>query len=849
VAKRIEVQIVGDASNLQRALNSATGSTGKFGSALGTLAKTGALAAGAAGLSAVFVTLRQGIKEYTESSRVAAITNATLKSTGQIANVTARDVDSLATSIMRKTGIDDEAIQAGENMLLTFTKVRNEVGKGNDIFDQATMAATNLSVSLKKDLPASAMLVGKALNDPIKGMTALTRAGIQFSDAQTKTIKKMVETGDVMGAQKVILEELTTQFGGVAEGVGKTLPAQLNILKESFSNFAGDLVSKAVPAVQRFVGFLNKRLIPAEGFTATLKVAWEGLSEVATELGAKLSTAIGSVDWTDVGKTTLTKIKTAIDEAEVPMEETANNLLEKFNAALQDDSKWEEVGQTFAQKMREAIGKGGDEAESPAKGFVDRMREDLSKVPGLGLLMRIPTDTLMASLNAAHGVYKGFVNDMFTASQALWDGVRVRFLQGVASMTGALEKIPGPFQDNFRRAKQAAEREIAEIKLDALVRKVNAQATEITPAGKKGGMAYREGFAEANIEPFITGKLKTALTTASANSLGTASSGGRSVGEAMGAGAAGGIGSQLGAMVGAMVGNVHAAIFAGSKAARAGSPSKETEEKIGVPMGQGVIVGWIKSTATLPEKMSSVLKASIEKARAAIESARDRLATVFDGVTQRILRAFDAESAGFETTHEKILREIDERRKMEDLVQRQADAQLRLNEAIKEGGDIAGAQRDLDRATEDIARVDIEAKAAEERKNLDSLREEQRIHLEKKLAALEASLAKEGATVAKATKALAKLMASFGIDFESAGRLVGEAFVAGLRNSLAAAANAAAGVNTAVPGASSFNPGPAAAGGGGTVIVNNYAPIGSEQDMQNMVVSALAKVNGRGGIS
>jgi hypothetical protein len=52
--------------------------------------------------------------------------------------VTAKQVDQLANSMMMKTGIDDEAIKSGENMLLTFTNIRNEVGKGNDIFNQTT---------------------------------------------------------------------------------------------------------------------------------------------------------------------------------------------------------------------------------------------------------------------------------------------------------------------------------------------------------------------------------------------------------------------------------------------------------------------------------------------------------------------------------------------------------------------------------------------------------------------------------------------------------------------------------------------------------------------------------------
>jgi hypothetical protein len=71
-----------------------------------------------------------------------------LKSTGDAANVTAGHIGDLATAISNKVGIDDEEIQSNENMLLTFTNVRNEVGKGNDIFDQATKTVTDMSVAL-----------------------------------------------------------------------------------------------------------------------------------------------------------------------------------------------------------------------------------------------------------------------------------------------------------------------------------------------------------------------------------------------------------------------------------------------------------------------------------------------------------------------------------------------------------------------------------------------------------------------------------------------------------------------------------------------------------------------------
>jgi hypothetical protein len=70
-------------------------------------------------------------------------------------------------------------------------------------------------------------------------------------------IRAMVESGDTMGAQKLILAELTKEFGGSAEAAGKTLPGQLNILKETFSNVAGEIVAKMIPALKSILDWVQ----------------------------------------------------------------------------------------------------------------------------------------------------------------------------------------------------------------------------------------------------------------------------------------------------------------------------------------------------------------------------------------------------------------------------------------------------------------------------------------------------------------------------------------------------------------------------------------------------------------
>lgn len=263
MARRISVEIVGDASSLKRAFNDASDHSSRFGSALGGMAKAGALAAGTAGLGGLFITMKAGISEFSQAQKVTAQTNAVIKSTGGAANITAGQVDKLATAVMNYSGMDDEAVKSGENMLLTFTNIRNRVGKNNDIFTQATKATADMATAMGMDMPKAALQLGKALNDPEKGMTRLQRIGVTFTDAQKKQVAAMVEVGNTAGAQRVILAELTKEFGGSAKAAGDTLPGQLNKLKESFNNMAGNLVEKAVPALTRFTDWINGIGLPA----------------------------------------------------------------------------------------------------------------------------------------------------------------------------------------------------------------------------------------------------------------------------------------------------------------------------------------------------------------------------------------------------------------------------------------------------------------------------------------------------------------------------------------------------------------------------------------------------------
>src|SRR6266498_455756 len=197
-------------------------SAGPFRSVGGVLTRSlGGVVAGLGAVAGIKV-FAGFIADAEDSAKVARLTAATIKATGGAAKITAVQVGNLATAISNKTGKDDEAIQSGQNMLLTFKGIRDEAGKNNRIFDQAStvltdmVSAMNGGVVTEENMRKGGIQLGKALNDPIKGIGALQRVGVTFTDAQKKQIAAMVKVGDVAGAQKIILGELRSEFGGAA---------------------------------------------------------------------------------------------------------------------------------------------------------------------------------------------------------------------------------------------------------------------------------------------------------------------------------------------------------------------------------------------------------------------------------------------------------------------------------------------------------------------------------------------------------------------------------------------------------------------------------------------------------
>ena len=298
--------------------------------------------------------LGSSVAEARESQKVAATTEQIIKSTGQSAKISAGYVGALANSISRKTGIDDEQIQASQNLLLTFKKVRDEFGKDNDIFTRATHALVDLSATGFGDTDSAAKQLGKALNDPVKGIAALNKAGVTFTQQQQDQIKALVDNGQALKAQKIILKEVESQVGGVAEAqatagekakvafdnikeqVGTALLPAIDAVENAFTNKVAPAISKFITNLQSGKGaagdignFIRNQLVPAFGQfvdfvqAKVIPLLQEYITWVVTKVVPALRDAL--VPWIQRGKAAFNQIAGAIQR-------NKPELIQLFNA-------------------------------------------------------------------------------------------------------------------------------------------------------------------------------------------------------------------------------------------------------------------------------------------------------------------------------------------------------------------------------------------------------------------------------------------------------------------------------------------------------------------------------------
>lgn len=193
--------------------------------------------------------LQESVSAAMNYQQTQASLTAILQSTHEAAGETSKSLNDLADSLSHTTTYSDETVLSAETMMLTF----NNVGKKGGVFDAAVKASMNLSSAMGVSLTRATRQVGRALQDPVKGLSSLTRYGITFTKAQKAMIQSMVNSGHTMQAQQYILAQLHDHFGGVAVAAGQTLAGQLTILRNSMEELHVKIGEAILPILTKLL--------------------------------------------------------------------------------------------------------------------------------------------------------------------------------------------------------------------------------------------------------------------------------------------------------------------------------------------------------------------------------------------------------------------------------------------------------------------------------------------------------------------------------------------------------------------------------------------------------------------
>ena len=272
---------------------------------------------------------------------------AIVKSTGMTAGFSAKSLDDMAVQMARDTLASASEMREAQGVLLTFKTVQG------DIFRNAISLTQDLGAVMGTTAVSGAKQLGKALEDPSRNLTALTRAGVSFTQAESDKIKQLQFSGDLLAAQTIIIEKLSDQVGGAGKGGGLAgatdlLSDNFTLLAERFAEVTGlaKLATVVVGAFANVIGFLADALITTpEEKLAKLNAELERTSKIKAPVGLSLlfadPRAVGSggagTRSEDTIKAEIKKIKEdALVKAAVE-DEQAQDALDKINKKNTDE--------------------------------------------------------------------------------------------------------------------------------------------------------------------------------------------------------------------------------------------------------------------------------------------------------------------------------------------------------------------------------------------------------------------------------------------------------------------------------------------------------------------------------
>ena len=251
---------------------------------------------GAVGVHQITRAFRSAVQATIRQEAALRQVEARIRATGGAAGVATQEMAGLAASLQRVTTYGDEQSLEALGRLLSFRAIAGPA------LQAALPLVQDLATALGQDLNSAAIQVGKALEDPARGLTYLARSGTTFTKAQTDLIRTLHEAGRTAEAQTLVLDELRSQYGGAARAARETLGGALAALK----NAIGDLTEAQSESTESLRGWIEAwtravERVDVARLHASLASLAAPAAVLASVLGVRLVASLGAAAAASLG--------------------------------------------------------------------------------------------------------------------------------------------------------------------------------------------------------------------------------------------------------------------------------------------------------------------------------------------------------------------------------------------------------------------------------------------------------------------------------------------------------------------------------------------------------------------
>lgn len=383
-SRKIEVQIVGDASKLERSFRNASRSASGFGDSMRSAAS------GAAKLAAVGVGVGLGLVAVAAKKAVDAASNLgeSMNAVNVVFGKAAGQVHAFAKVAATEAGLS----------MRQFNELVTPIGASLQNVGFSADEAAKASINLGKRAADMASVFNVDVSEAMTAIQAglrgeadpLERFGVGLSAAAVNAkamamglaeSEKALSANDKAQARLALLMEQTNKVAGDFKNTSDGLANSQRIFHASLENVSAQIGTALLPALangMQAVGEFVTKFAQAQGLKAKVEVVIEGAKNLASaalkigqDAGKQVMAALSAVDWGAAGN----KIASAIGEAfrkGIPtLAKFAQTITEGFKQAIQQ-ADWVTIGANIGQGIKDGVKK--EATRRVKEGMVDTIK-------------------------------------------------------------------------------------------------------------------------------------------------------------------------------------------------------------------------------------------------------------------------------------------------------------------------------------------------------------------------------------------------------------------------------------------------------------------------------------------